>query len=89
MQPDQVEQFVRAWLADRLGPDGSQTTELTAASSLIGESLIDSLGFLELVTAVEPQFGIELDFSEADPEEFVTLGGFVVLCRAASLGRAA
>jgi acyl carrier protein len=45
--------------------------------NLVESGLVDSLGFLELVAAVESKFGVRFDFSAADPAEFTTLGGFV------------
>jgi acyl carrier protein len=36
--------------------------------------LIDSLGFIELIAAIEDQLGIELDFDDLDPEEITVLG---------------
>ncbi len=39
--------------------------------------VVDSLGFLELVTALEDQLGIELDFEELDPEQLTTVGPLV------------
>ena len=45
--------------------------------NLVGSGLIDSLGFLEMVSAIEKEFRFEFDFSDLDPAEFTTLKGFV------------
>ena len=45
--------------------------------------ILDSLGFLELVASVEERFGLEVDFSEADPVEFTHLNGLAALCHGA------
>jgi acyl carrier protein len=39
--------------------------------------VVDSLGFLELVTALEDELGIELDFEDLDPEQLTTVGPLV------------
>ncbi len=39
--------------------------------------LMDSLGFVNLLTDIEEEFSIELDFSDYDPDEFGTVNGFV------------
>ena len=36
--------------------------------------MIDSLGFIELIAAIEDELGIELDFDGLDPEEITVLG---------------
>ena len=57
-----------------------KSNELAAVDdscNLVESGLVDSLGFLELVAAVETKFGVKFDFSAADPAEFTTLGGFV------------
>ena len=49
--------------------------------------ILDSLGFLELVASVEERFGLEVDFSEADPAEFTHLNGLALLCHQAQSTR--
>lgn len=44
-------------------------------ASLVGEGALDSLAFVELIAEVEEEFGVEIDFLEADAEEFTTLDG--------------
>ena len=43
----------------------------------IDSGLIDSFGFLELIAAIEEAFDIEIDFSDKDPAEFLSLRGLV------------
>ncbi|MGQ9651257.1 MAG: phosphopantetheine-binding protein [Phycisphaerae bacterium] len=50
---------------------------------LLDEGLIDSMGFVELIAAVENYLGHEIDLSGHDLEEFTTLGGFVRVMSAA------
>jgi acyl carrier protein len=39
--------------------------------------VVDSLGFLELVTILEDELGIELDFEDMEPEQLTTVGPLV------------
>jgi acyl carrier protein len=39
--------------------------------------VVDSLGFLELVTTLEDELGIELDFEDMEPEQLTTVGPLV------------
>ena len=45
---------------------------------LLTEGVIDSLGIVELISAVEDQFGIEVDFEDLDAEDLTIIGP---LCR--------
>ena len=47
------------------------------AFNLLESGLFDSLGFVELIAAVEGEFDIEIDFGEGDPEAFTTIAGLV------------
>jgi len=42
--------------------------------NLITSGLLDSFAFLDLVTNIEAEFAIEIDFSSLDPAAFSTLG---------------
>jgi acyl carrier protein len=45
--------------------------------SLTASGLFDSMDFLNLMLDIENAFGVTVDFSDAEPEEFTTLGGFL------------
>jgi acyl carrier protein len=45
---------------------------------LLTQGVIDSLGIVELISAVEHQFGIEVDFQDLDAEDLTIIGP---LCR--------
>jgi len=40
--------------------------------------IIDSIGFLQLVSAIENHFGIEVDFEDMDTEDLTIIGS---ICR--------
>jgi acyl carrier protein len=43
---------------------------------LLHEGVIDSLGLLEMIAAVEDEFGIEIDFEQLAADELTVLGPF-------------
>ena len=51
--------------------------EIDDSFNFIESGVIDSMGFLELITEVEKRFKIEIDFEDYDPSEFTYLYGFV------------
>jgi acyl carrier protein len=57
-----------------LGADRAVIEEPADDFDLRAGGLIDSLGFIELIVAIEDEVGIELDFDDLDPEEITVLG---------------
>jgi acyl carrier protein len=43
---------------------------------LLSEGIIDSMGILEIILAVEERFGTKVDFSDLPPEELTIIGPF-------------
>lgn len=61
---------VREIIADQLGVDNIET--ITLKTSLIGDLEADSLDAVEVIMALEDEFGIEIPDEEA--ENFKTIG---------------
>ena len=60
--------------ADALADFGMQADEVADDLDLRTYGLIDSLGFLELVTALEDALDIALDLGDLPPERLTVLG---------------
>ena len=69
---------VRAFLLDRLrSPLAAKRLSPEAVPDdfdLLTEGIIDSMGIVELIAALEGQFDIRLDFEELDPENLTIVG---------------
>lgn len=74
---DQVKKFVLEQLKILNHGKKGLPEEADERFNFIASGTIDSLGFLDLIGAVENEFGFEYDFSELDIEEFTTLKSFV------------
>jgi D-alanine--poly(phosphoribitol) ligase subunit 2 len=72
-----VREFVIAKIQAAAAGKQRTVEELGDDFSLTESGLFDSVGFVELLLALETEFGIEVDFEALDPEEFMTLGGIV------------
>ena len=72
----------RTFVLSRLqGPLGAKRLSLESVPDdfdLLTEGVIDSMGIVELIAALEQQFDIRLDFEELDPESLTIVGP---LCR--------
>jgi acyl carrier protein len=58
----------------RLEFDPDQINDKT---DLLGEGIVDSFGFLDLIGAVEDGLGLSLDLGSLDPDSMATLGGLI------------
>jgi acyl carrier protein len=73
----ELKRFVSEILVEKLRKKGKYPLDIDDNFVIIQSGLIDSFGFLEILTAVEEKFNIDIDFSEKDPAEFLSLGAFV------------
>jgi len=69
---------VKSLILARLGPSlveiGLAPGALTDDFDLLTSGVIDSLGIVELLAALEQQLGVAIDLSELDPENLTILG---------------
>jgi len=67
-----VQQIMKDYIVDCiLFGDGEK---LQVSASLQENRILDSLGFLDIITFMEQRFGIKIDDDEVIPENFDTLG---------------
>lgn len=73
---ERVRGFVLARLAESFDAKHVDSSGLPENFDLLDGGIIDSIGMLELVVAVEDEFGIEVDFEELDTDEMTKLDSF-------------
>lgn len=77
--PDDVRTFITSFVQKKLAARGQDCEgQLRDDCDLLLSGIIDSLGLLELVTAVNRHYGREIDFEALDPEQMTIVGP---LCR--------
>lgn len=72
----EVRSFMLSTLENPLLARGLNPQQVPDDFDLLTEGVIDSLGLVELITAVEKQFDIMIDFEELDPENLTIVGPF-------------
>lgn len=76
---DDVRMFLKDYLGRTHGTNGQLVYEdLPDDCDLLLSGIIDSMGLLDLVSAIEEFAGHEIDFEMLDPEEMTIVGP---LCR--------
>jgi acyl carrier protein len=73
--PDAVQDFLREYVAKSLRAQGRELpASLADDCDLLLSGYIDSLGLLELMTALQDHFGREIDFDGLDAEKMTIVG---------------
>jgi acyl carrier protein len=73
--PDAVQDFLREYVAKYLRAQGREVpADLSDDCDLLLSGYVDSLGLLELMTAIQDHFGREIDFDELDAEQMTIVG---------------
>jgi len=76
-----IRQFILARYAEQLAACGHSTESIRDDFDLLQESVIDSLGILEMVSAVETEFDATIDLEAIDADDLTKIGPF---CRYAA-----
>lgn len=77
MDRENLKSFIEQKIAEKADMLGFEPPALTEDFHLTGSGVFDSMDFFGLITDVEEEFQIEIDFTEHDPNVFTTLGGFM------------
>jgi acyl carrier protein len=73
--PDAVQGFLREYVAKYLRGQGREVpADLSDDCDLMLSGYVDSLGLLELITAIQDHFGREIDFDDLDAEQMTIVG---------------
>ena len=71
---DTVKMLIAAILEPRLLAQGIAVTNLQDDLDLRDEGIVDSLGFVQLISELELQLGDGIDLSDLDPEYLTNVG---------------
>jgi len=73
---EQVRAFLLEYYSDFLEAAGFAGSEVPDGFDLLLEGVIDSLGVVEMVTAVSEHFGLSIDLTDLAPEDLTRIGPF-------------
>ena len=72
---DDVRAFLQSYISERSEAEGRNiTSDLADDCDLLLSGIIDSLGLLDLITAMGEAFGEHIDFESLDPEQMTIVG---------------
>lgn len=72
-----IQEFITQTLKDTAEHFGGVAKPIENDANLMAGGLIDSLGFVSLMSAIELRYDIEMEFDGSDPENFMTVNGLV------------
>ena len=70
---NQIREFIIKKLQEN--KDAQKIPNLTTKVNLIKVGILDSMSFIELLASIELEYNIEIDFSDLDPNQFLTIDG--------------
>jgi len=73
-----VRDLLLAHLEEPLAALGLKSTDVPDDFDLLTEGVIDSLGIVQMIAALDAHFGVAIDLEEFDPEQLTVIGP---LCR--------
>lgn len=76
VSPDRVRSFLMRRFEGALAASGISPEQVPDDFDLLSEGVIDSLGILETITALEEELGLSIDFEELDPDQLTIVGPF-------------
>lgn len=74
--PDDVRTFLLAQVEPELSALDLTPEVVTDGFDLLAEGIIDSLGLVQMIAAVETRFQVELDLEELEVEDLGVVGPF-------------
>lgn len=75
MRPNDLKRFVRNYLSESLTAQGRDfPSDFCDNCDLLLSGLIDSLGLMELLSAIQEYSGRDIDFDALDPELITIVG---------------
>ena len=73
---DDVKSFVLNYLLKKAPPGDFDVMKIDDTFDFLEAGIIDSMGLLEMIEAMEDHFKITVDFEQMDTEKFTILGCF-------------
>jgi acyl carrier protein len=71
-----VRHFLLNYFSAVIAANGLRPQELSDDFDLLKAGIVDSLGVIEMISAVEERFNITVDFEALDPGDIAVLGAF-------------
>ena len=73
---EKIRMFLINRFIELLSVRGLKPEEVPDDFDLLAEGIIDSFGIIEMVSDIEKEFGVEIDFEDFEPEEITIIGPF-------------
>lgn len=73
---DDIRKFLLKRYSEQISANGMTPDTVPDDYDLMATGAIDSLGLIEMISAVEKEFNVEVDFEELDANEITVIGPF-------------
>jgi len=76
MNADNIRNFILRRYSEQLSANGMALDAVPDDYDLMSAGVIDSLGLIEMIGALEEEFNLEIDFEGLDANEMTIIGPF-------------
>ena len=73
---EEIRTYILKYLSESFTAKDLDGVQIDDDFDFLEAGVIDSIGVIEMIAAIEKHFQITVDFEEMDPEEFTILGCF-------------
>ncbi|MBN1983838.1 MAG: acyl carrier protein [Chitinivibrionales bacterium] len=84
MDENEVKKIVIEKIRSYAAGNGVKIKKIDEEKSLIKQGIVDSVGLIDVLSILEQEFNITINFAENDPEQFSSVNGLARLIRSAS-----
>ena len=76
---EKIKEYIVKYLKKKMGTESNDDIYIDEDVDLIESGIINSLSFITLITDLEEQYNIEIDFDELDPSEYTIISNLASL----------
>lgn len=85
-EPTNLRELLLTLLQPAIQQSGINAEQIDDGFNLVESGLLDSIAFLNLITTIEHQIGVELALFDVDPQKLTSLGGLLDLLKHSEAG---
>jgi acyl carrier protein len=74
LRAEEVRHFIMSYLANSFNENNTLERNITDDLDIMKWGIIDSIGLIQLLSAIEEHFNIEIDFSDMHTDDLTVIG---------------
>ena len=71
---ESIRKFILQHFGEKLADEGLSSADVQDDFDLLDTGLTDSLGIIDMITEIEVEFDLEIDYEDLDPDDMTVIG---------------